>query len=61
MDRYRIQGLVSLLSSGKLTPQQVVWTTREVIRKANILVSGYTKRGKLKEANEYKKIIMTYA
>ncbi len=61
MDRYRIKGLVSLLSSGKLTPQQEVWTTREVIKRANILVSGYTKRGKLKEANEYKKIIMTYA
>ena len=60
MDQYRLKGLAGLLSSGRLTPQQEVWTTRELIRKAGIVAAGCAKRGKSEEANRYKEMIRAY-
>ncbi len=57
MDRYRIQALAKIFRSGNLTPQQGVWTAREIVRKAGILARGFRNRGKGDEATQYEKMV----
>lgn len=60
MDRYRVQALIKIYRSGRLTPQQKLWTAREIVRKATILSTGFAKRSKSEEAQRYRKIAEAY-
>jgi len=56
MDRFRIQALIKTYGSGRLSPQQKLWTAAEVVRKAAILAAGFGNRGKTAEAAEYREL-----
>lgn len=56
MDRFRIKALQKALSL-QLTPEQERLVRLEIIHKAQILVQGFQKRGKNKEAIYYKQLI----
>ena len=56
MDRYRLQALQKILTSGDLTPIQEFWTGCEIVKKASILATGFSKHHKFLEAEKYKKI-----
>ena len=53
MDRSRVQSLIKTYRSNRLTPQQRVWTAREIVTKATILARGFQNRGKQPEALQY--------
>ena len=57
MDRYRVRALIKIYRSGQLSPQQRVWTAREIVRKAGILARGFRNRGKGEEATEYERLV----
>jgi len=57
LDRYRLRALQSIHGSGRLTPQQWSWTTREIVHKAAILAAGYGNRGKREEAEKYRHVL----
>ncbi len=61
LDVYRVRALRKALRSGDLTPAQQIITVRELVTKARILASGFRKRGKLSEAEKYKKLIRTWS
>ena len=56
MDRYRVEALGKIWSSGNLTAQQKLWTAQELIRKATILANGFAKRGKERQAEQYRSL-----
>ncbi|MEE8586264.1 MAG: glycosyltransferase [Acidobacteriota bacterium] len=61
LDRYRLQALLKIYRSGRLTPQQKAWTAHEIVRKAEILATGFGKRGKSEEAGHYRRIAGDFA
>ncbi len=56
MDRFRVQALIKTFGSSRLTPQQRRWTAAEIVRKAEILATGFGNRGKMEEAEEYREL-----
>jgi len=56
MDRFRIQALVKTYAAGTLTNQQKLWTAAEIVRKAEILATGFGNRGKMEEAARYREL-----
>lgn len=60
MDRFRIKSLVNILKSSVLSPEQKVMAQKELFRKATIYRNGCIKHKRLKEAEEYREIIMRY-
>lgn len=61
LDRYRVKALIKNYLHGHLTPQQKVWTTREIVDKARILTSGFTNHKKWSEAKKYQKIAQSWS
>lgn len=59
MDRFRVKALEKALLLD-LTPHQEVLVKQEIVRKSKILVSGFRKRDKHAEAQEYSAIIDKY-
>ncbi|RLE08266.1 MAG: glycosyltransferase family 2 protein [Candidatus Aminicenantes bacterium] len=57
MDRFRIKALEKALNLD-LTLEQEKLVRQEIIRKAKILVNGFRKRGKEKEAEVYQQLIL---
>jgi len=60
MDRFRIQALTKTYRSGRLTPQQKLWTAAEIVRKAGILSAGFGNRGKIEEAGRYRELALEW-
>jgi len=61
LDRLRIQALVKLLQNEPLTKTQAARTEAMLCRKASIYANGCRKRGRVKEAVKYEKLIQKYA
>tara|TARA_B110000858_G_scaffold198514_1_gene266003 strand:+ start:17893 stop:18756 length:864 start_codon:yes stop_codon:yes gene_type:complete len=61
MDRFRVQSLVKLLSSGVLGFEQEQLARICLLEKANILRNGAAKRGKTERAGYYQQLITDYA
>jgi glycosyltransferase involved in cell wall biosynthesis len=59
MDRFRIFALENALRSG-LTVEQKLLVKKEIMKKCQILINGFQKRNKLKEATQYKTILEKY-
>ncbi len=57
MDRFRVQALIKTYDSGRLTSQQKLWTAAEIVRKAEILATGFGNRGKMEEAEKYRELV----
>jgi glycosyltransferase involved in cell wall biosynthesis len=57
MDRFRIQSLAKILSSGVLSPGQIVAARRQLEEKSRIFIAGALKRGKEKEAEEIQELV----
>ena len=54
MDRFRVQALIKTYGSGRLTQHEKQWTAAEIVRKAQILATGFENRGKMEAAEEYR-------
>jgi len=61
LDRYRIQALIKILRSGKLTDEQSRATAAMLREKGQIYAHGCLKRGKTDEALHYQRLIEKYA
>ena len=61
LDRYRLQALIKIYSSGQLTPQQQLWTARQIIEKLTILATGFANRGKSVEEANYRSMIQEWS
>jgi glycosyltransferase involved in cell wall biosynthesis len=59
-DRYRVRALVKILETGALTEPMRDLTVEELHRKCRVLINGYRKRGKEREAKEYEGIMARY-
>ncbi|MBI4394687.1 MAG: glycosyltransferase family 2 protein [Candidatus Omnitrophica bacterium] len=57
MDQFRIRALLKLFHSGELNSQQKELVASEILRKANIVVQGARKRGKIGEAKYYEGLV----
>lgn len=55
MDRFRVRALTERISAGDLTPRQEMLISKELIRKCLILENGFRKRGKITEADYYRR------
>jgi glycosyltransferase involved in cell wall biosynthesis len=59
-DRYRVTALTKILEQRVLTPELRDPTIRELHRKVRILINGYLKRGKEREAKDCQEILEHY-
>jgi len=57
MDRFRVYALLKILREGILTPPWRQLTLEELERKCRILIQGFEKRGKTRDAALYRKIL----
>ncbi len=60
MDRFRIRALEKALSLD-LSPGERDLVRREIVKKSRVLINGLSKRGKIAEADKYKKLIDAYS
>ncbi len=60
MDRFRIHALEKALSM-ELSPVERDLVRAEIVKKSRVLMDGFTKRGKISEAEHYRKRIDMYA
>jgi glycosyltransferase involved in cell wall biosynthesis len=60
MDRFRVRALEKMLANDLLTPAQHAETVAMLLHKAAILEQGARKRGKLKRADHYLRLIHQY-
>jgi glycosyltransferase involved in cell wall biosynthesis len=60
MDVWRIKALIKAHGSGRLTPQQRLWTAAGIVQKASILAKGFLNRGKLEEAEIYRRMVTAW-
>lgn len=60
MDRFRIHALEKALSM-ELSPVERDLVRAEIVKKSRVLMDGFTKRGKISEAEHYRKCIDMYA
>lgn len=56
MDRFRVRALEKILQSGRLDQRQFQACIDTLDQKCNVLISGFEKRGKYEEANQYREI-----
>ena len=61
LDRYRVQALIKIYSSSRLTPQQKFWTGRQIVEKLTILATGFANRGKAGEEAKYRSMIRDWS
>ena len=61
MDRWRVYALEKLLRGGDLNPQQRGWVIEMLIEKSDVLIQGFSKRGKSEEAEVYRNLVATYS
>ena len=61
LDRYRVQALIKIYSSSRLTPQQKFWTAGQIVEKLTILATGFANRGKSREAERYRRMIRDWS
>ena len=59
-DRYRVMALAKLLKLGILSPELRRLTIQELHRKARVLINGYLKRGKEREAKDLQGLVEHY-
>jgi len=60
VDRYRIQSIRKILDTEKLKPQDDLAAKLVLRKKCSILINGFLKRGKIKQAEYYEKIKNEY-
>lgn len=60
IDRYRVMALTKILEMGLLIPELREFTIRELHRKARVLITGYLKRGKEREAKDLEGLLEHY-
>jgi glycosyltransferase involved in cell wall biosynthesis len=56
LDRFRVRALLKIADSGRLSPQQRIWTAREIVAKTRILAEGFANRGKFNAARGYARV-----
>ncbi|MGB5708918.1 MAG: glycosyltransferase [Arenicellales bacterium] len=56
MDRFRVRALEKILQSGRLNQHQTQACIDTLDQKCNVLISGFEKRGKNREADQYREI-----
>jgi glycosyltransferase involved in cell wall biosynthesis len=56
LDLFRIQAMVKMYESGRLTPYLENCTANEIIRKSQILIAGFLNRQKSAEADRFRSI-----
>ena len=61
MDRWRVYALEKLLCDGNLNPEQRGWVIVVLIEKSDVLIKGFSKRGKNEEAEVYRNLVATYS
>jgi glycosyltransferase involved in cell wall biosynthesis len=61
LDRFRIQSLIDLLSSGRLSPEQTRQARECVLKRSRIVSTGYLNHGNRTEYERYLEIIKRYA
>jgi len=61
MDRWRVYSLEKLLQGNDLSLEQRDWVVDMLIEKSRILILGFEKRGKIKEAEDYRNLVATYS
>jgi glycosyltransferase involved in cell wall biosynthesis len=61
LDRFRIQSIIGLLNSKKLSPEQTALAQSELAKKADIVANGYKKRGNREEYERYSRIAETFS
>ena len=61
MDRWRVYALEKLLRGGNLNPEQRGWVIEMLIEKSDVLIQGFSKRGKSEEAEVYRNLVATYS
>ncbi len=61
MDRWRVYALEKLLQGDDLNSEQRGWVTEMLIEKSGVLIQGFAKRGKNKEAEVYRNLVATYS
>jgi glycosyltransferase involved in cell wall biosynthesis len=59
-DRFRVTALVKILETGVLPPELRTLTIQELHRKVRVLINGYLKRGKEREAKDCQEILKRY-
>jgi glycosyltransferase involved in cell wall biosynthesis len=60
IDRYRVIALAKILELGVLTPELRRLTINELHRKVRVLINGYVKRGKQREAKDLQGLVAHY-
>jgi len=60
IDRFRIRAIEKILGFSELRKDYRVAAVRELIRKCEIVATGCAKRGKTKEAEEYRALARSY-
>lgn len=60
IDRFRIQAIVKILGDPELRSDYRAAATRELVRKCRIVASGYRKRGRLAESEEFFELARSY-
>jgi glycosyltransferase involved in cell wall biosynthesis len=61
MDRYRIQALQNIISSGTLNNENKQKAKAMLIKKCNVFQNGALKRGKMNDVQHYQKIINQFS
>ena len=56
IDRYRVQSIIKILKTEKLSPEDRSATKVVLRKKCEIIINGFRKRGKLQEVERYEKI-----
>ena len=56
IDRYRVQSIIKILKTEKLSPEDRSATKGVLRKKCEIIINGFRKRGKLQEIERYEKI-----
>ena len=55
------RALEKLLRGGNLNPEQRGWVIEMLIEKSDVLIQGFSKRGKSEEAEVYRNLVATYS
>ena len=61
MDRFRVYALLKLLSDKSLDGERREQVVRMVVEKCGVLIQGFSKRGKEKEAEYYRSLIKNHS
>lgn len=61
LDRFRIQSLETIVTSGKLSDEERMLVKSKLVQKAHIMANGHKKRGNEKDHDHYQRIAQRYA